>query len=72
MNNRGWTLRTLSSFKKMLGHTDIVIDSLKFKIEGHECVVLNNTLLDHSLDNVKQLMYEIHTDALRTYQEEYI
>ena len=56
----------------MLGHTDIVIDILKFEMEGHEWVVLNNTLQDHSIDNVKQLMFEIHTDAWRTYKKESI
>lgn len=51
---------TLSSIRKMLNHTDLVIDYLKMDIEGGEWGVLNQWTSGRDLSLVKQLAIEVH------------
>ncbi|KAK7482721.1 hypothetical protein BaRGS_00026019 [Batillaria attramentaria] len=51
---------TLSDLKKMLNHTEAVIDVLKIDIEENEWAALRNLIKERQLINVRQLFIEYH------------
>ncbi|KAK3800454.1 hypothetical protein RRG08_004866 [Elysia crispata] len=55
-----WKLRTLTSIKKMLGHTGKAIDVLKIDIEGFEWKVLDNLMETGELKLLRQFLLEFH------------
>ncbi|KAK3739719.1 hypothetical protein RRG08_003950 [Elysia crispata] len=55
-----WKLRTLTSIKKMLGHTGKAIDVLKMDIEGFEWKVLDNLMETGELKLLRQFLLEFH------------
>ncbi|XP_052700208.1 probable methyltransferase-like protein 24 [Crassostrea angulata] len=61
INSKGWKMKTLSQHLKDEGHTKSIIDYLKFDVEYTEWKILANILSDNSLDNVKQIGFEMHT-----------
>ena len=65
-NERGWKIMTLKSLRKMLNHTDVIVDYLKMDIEGGEWPVLDRWLRDGDLSHVKQLAMEIHLENPET------
>ena len=70
-NERGWKIKTLTSLRQMLNHTDTIIDYLKMDIEGGEWPVLDQWLNDGDLSRVKQLAIEIHLDDPETIPSRY-
>ncbi len=62
---------TLTSMRKMLNHTDTIIDYLKMDIEGGEWPVLDHWLNDGDLLRVKQLAMEIHLENPETIPGKY-
>ncbi|XP_052058269.1 probable methyltransferase-like protein 24 [Mytilus californianus] len=59
-NSKG--LKTFSTILREHGHSETVIDYLKFDIEYMEWAVLENLLREKSFKNVKQIGFEIHTN----------
>lgn len=62
---------TLKSFRRMLNHTDTIIDYLKMDIEGGEWPVLDQWLKEGDLSRVKQLSMEIHLENPETIPGKY-
>ncbi|XP_052251404.1 uncharacterized protein LOC127858369 isoform X6 [Dreissena polymorpha] len=60
VNNYGWPIKTLSSIRKELGHTDKPIDLLKIDIEGDEWHAIPQMIASGALDDVKQISMETH------------
>ncbi|XP_025110466.1 methyltransferase-like protein 24 [Pomacea canaliculata] len=58
VNDKAWTMRTLTSIKKQLHHTKINI--LKMDIEHDEFKALPNIIASDELKDVDQLLFEIH------------
>ncbi|XP_053390598.1 probable methyltransferase-like protein 24 [Mercenaria mercenaria] len=65
INSKGWEMKTLSTLKKLLNHTERVIDILKIDIESGEWTALPEMLESGVLERVKQLSIEIHYDKAR-------
>ncbi|XP_062603392.1 probable methyltransferase-like protein 24 [Saccostrea cucullata] len=61
INSKGWKMKTLSQHLEDEGHTKTAIDYLKFDVEYTEWNILKNIVSDNSLDNVKQIGFEMHT-----------
>lgn len=62
---------TLESIRRILNHTDRVIDYLKMDIEGGEWNILNRWIQDGDLSNVKQLSMELHLQETERMAERY-
>ncbi|PVD23466.1 hypothetical protein C0Q70_16738 [Pomacea canaliculata] len=58
VNDKAWTMKTLTSIKKQLHHTKINI--LKMDIEHDEYKALPNIIASDELKDVDQLLFEIH------------
>ncbi|XP_025110460.1 methyltransferase-like protein 24 isoform X2 [Pomacea canaliculata] len=61
VNDKAWTMRTLTSIKKQLNHTKINI--LKMDIELDEFKALPNIIASDELKDVDQLLFEIHYNS---------
>lgn len=61
-NSKGWRLKTFSTHLRERGHSNTIIDYLKFDIEYMEWTVLENLIKEKSFKNVKQIGFEIHTN----------
>ncbi|XP_025110584.1 methyltransferase-like protein 24 [Pomacea canaliculata] len=61
VNDKAWTMRTLTSIKKQLNHTKINI--LKMDIEEDEYKALPNIIASDELKDVDQLLFEIHYNS---------
>lgn len=68
VTNNGWNLSTFRNIRKKLGHDKGVIDILKIDIEFYEWECMRNMISDNSLENVKQLMFEMHTPEVAMVQ----
>jgi hypothetical protein len=68
VTDKGWKLMTLRSIQAKLHHTEKLIDVVKLDIEYNEWVCLQQMVTDGSLNNVKQLIFEIHTPEVETVQ----
>ena len=62
---------SLQSLRRMLNHTDTMIDYLKMDIEGGEWSVLDQWLNDGDLTRVKQVSMEIHLENPETIPRKY-
>ena len=62
---------TLTSLRRMLNHTGVIIDYLKMDIEGGEWPVLDRWLKEGDLSMVKQLALEIHLESPETIPGKY-
>lgn len=60
VNNQGWQLKTLSTIRKELGHTNKTIDLLKIDVEGDEWHAIPQMISSGALDDVKQISMETH------------
>ncbi|XP_033743287.1 uncharacterized protein LOC117329445 [Pecten maximus] len=56
-----WQMKTLDSIKKMLGHSDRVLDYVKMDIEESEWGAIGQMLTSGVLKNVRQLAVEFHS-----------
>ncbi|XP_064596278.1 uncharacterized protein LOC135462903 [Liolophura sinensis] len=63
-NHNGWKLRTFHTYLINLDLTEKAIDYLKFDIEYSEWSALETMATDGSLENVRQIGFEIHTPEL--------
>ncbi|PVD23467.1 hypothetical protein C0Q70_16739 [Pomacea canaliculata] len=61
VNDKAWTMKTLTSIKKQLNHTKINI--LKMDIELDEFKALPNIIASDELKDVDQLLFEIHYNS---------
>ena len=64
INDKKWKVRTFGKLLEELGHTQAVVDILKMDIEYSEWEAFESIFLEGSLVNVKQFMFEFHTDEL--------
>ena len=70
VNKHGWKMKTLGTLLKALKHENKTIDVLKFDAEFSEWSVLETTLKEGSLRNVKQIATELH--AWRDTTKDYV
>ncbi|KAK2706596.1 hypothetical protein QYM36_016582 [Artemia franciscana] len=59
----GWKMARLSTLLRERGHQNKIIDILKIDIEGSEHKVIPDILKSGILENVRQLLWEIHNFA---------
>jgi hypothetical protein len=64
INSQKWKVRTFGGMLTEMGHTQTTIDILKIDIEYSEWDAFEAMFLEGSLANVKQLMFEYHTEEL--------
>jgi hypothetical protein len=67
VTSENWTLQSLSTIRKRLGHDKMIIDILKVDVESAEWPFLRNVLFcdTDQLTSVKQLLLEFHSPRRR-------
>jgi len=65
VDSHNWTMRTFERLLELSGHTEATIDILKMDIEFAEWAAIESMLVEVSLRNVKQFVFEFHTKELK-------